>query len=118
MPTFQVVGTGTLQHDGTTYNPGDSIELTDEQAQDLIVDGAIAPFEGKVPKATKQVEDESDNETDGEAGKPAEPKLADLTKVQLVEKAKSLKIGLTGDETKTALTQMIEDELKRPAEDL
>jgi hypothetical protein len=105
MPTFKVIGTGTLQHSGTTYQPGDSIELNDQEAESLIIDGCVAPFEGRIPK-----EPELPKEPDA-------PKISDLKKEELVEKARELEIELDGDETKAVLIEKINEKLSAPAGD-
>lgn len=53
--------TGRLRHNGEILNEGDEIELSEEQAAGLLVDGAIvkspSPRKKTAPKKTVQTED-------------------------------------------------------------
>ncbi|TPV95986.1 MAG: hypothetical protein B7733_07100 [Myxococcales bacterium FL481] len=51
MPNYTVLG-GTIRHDGTRYQPGESIEMDKEQAEGLLARGRIKPRgRGRPPKS-------------------------------------------------------------------
>lgn len=52
MKTTTYICTGRLRHNGKIFNEGEEIELSDEQAVELLIDGAIV----KSPSPQKKTE--------------------------------------------------------------
>ena len=92
--------TGNLHHNTAVYEPGEILELTDEEAKPLLEAGVIEPENPDLEDVMKPEDADSESKTDEESepDAPGEqtPSLETLSYKDLQEKAKSLNLPYVG----------------------